>query len=616
MISRLVAGVEVEHAGRRWRVHQPLGPDAVLLRNDAGEIVSADPVRVTFPEAEPPKSASLVLNEQHHSEAQWAEAARRRDLLVQLARSPDRTVGQVDAVAAALGLKQRRVWVLLRQFTTDDDDVRSLLPRYGLPRTRRLPQVAEGIIHQAIQQHYAKPSRPSLSSLHGEVVKRCTAAGISAPSYKSVQARVRNENQASLVRRREGAKAARPLRLLTGAHPGANAPWERVQIDSTPCDILLVREDDRTVIGRPTATFAIDIYSRAVLGFSVSLEAASTLTVATCLVHACLPKDDWLARRDLAGVSWPVYGRPATLEYDQGPENEACGIQRGLRRYGIASKVRTKGRPEQHGTIERLIGTMMRAVHQLRGTTFSNPAERGDTDSAARACLTLPELERVLALAIDTYNHTTHNGVGERPMDKYLAHYRQPGLPDIERVPPRLPSDRLLLDFLPYESRALTRVGIRLFRVDYSSVDLLPLWQRDNGRKVERIVVYDPRSLAKIWLLDENTDNYLTLPYRVPREDITLAQSEEARRALHKSAARDRTEDKLFDNIAQIRAIEASAKSLTARRKAERSVQAAKAKHRQTPAPTDAMAQPPTTVPVAPSWSDADLMPFADAEHI
>lgn len=102
----------------------------------------------------------------------------------------------------------------------------------------------------------------------------------------------------------------------------------------------------------------------------------------------------------------------------------------------------------------------------------------------------------------------------------------------------------------------------------------------------------------------------------MPREDITLAQSEEARRALHKSAARDRTEDKLFDNIAQIRAIEASAKSLTARRKAERSVQAAKAKHRQTPAPTDAMAQPPTTVPVAPSWSDADLMPFADAEHI
>ena len=80
------------------------------------------------------------------------------------------------------------------------------------------------------------------------------------------------------------------MRLLTGAHPGAAAPWARVQIDSTACDIGLVREADRTVIGRPTVTFALDLYSRAVLGFSVSLQGASTLTVASCLAHACLPK--------------------------------------------------------------------------------------------------------------------------------------------------------------------------------------------------------------------------------------------------------------------------------------------------------------------------------------
>jgi putative transposase len=50
-------------------------------------------------------------------------------------------------------------------------------------------------------------------------------------------------------------------------HPGAQAPWQRVQIDSTPCDILLVTAGDRRVIGRPNVTFAIDVFSRAVLGF-------------------------------------------------------------------------------------------------------------------------------------------------------------------------------------------------------------------------------------------------------------------------------------------------------------------------------------------------------------
>lgn len=183
-------------------------------------------------------------------------------------------------------------------------------------------------------------------------------------------------------------------------------------------------------------------------GFSVALEAASTVTVATCLTHACLPKEDWLAKRDLASVHWPIYGKPRTLEYDRGPENEARGIQRGLRRHGIASKVRATGHPEQHGTVERLIGTMMRIAHGLRGATFSSVDERGEAEPEKRACLTLPELERVLALTIDSYNHTTHDGIGERPIDRYLAWYRRPDLRDAERIPPRLPSDRLLLDFL------------------------------------------------------------------------------------------------------------------------------------------------------------------------
>jgi hypothetical protein len=94
-------------------------------------------------------------------------------------------------------------------------------------------------------------------------------------------------------------------------------------------------------------------------------------------------------------------------------------------------------------------------------------------------------------------------------------------LNDADRLPPRLPADRLLLDFLPYEVRPLKRASIRLFRVDYSCTDLLPLWKRDNQHAVSRIVVYDPRSLAKVWLLDETTDRYTAVPARPPpRSDV------------------------------------------------------------------------------------------------
>ncbi|MGI4747096.1 MAG: Mu transposase C-terminal domain-containing protein [Janthinobacterium lividum] len=620
MPHHLVPGVEVDYAGQHWRIHCALGPDAVLLRNAAGEIISAEPARIDLSPQVRLKPPTHALDERRFSDAQWATAAHRHDLLTELARNPSRRLAQVDEVAKELGVKRRRVYVLLGSLQSGEEDVAAFLPRQRNRRARRLDAIAEAVIAQAIDQHYAQASRPNLSSLHRTVADRCVAAGVPAPSTRAVQSRVRDRDQAWLTRRRLGPKAARALRLLTGAHPGASAPWERVQIDSTPCDIRLVREVDRAVIGRPNFTIAVDLYSRVVPGFSVSLEAASTVTVATCLTHACLPKEAWLAARDFSGVHWPVYGKPRILEYDQGPENEACGIQRGLRRHGIASKVRAKGHPEQHGTIERLIGTMMRIVDGLRGTTFSNVDERGEAEPEKRACLTLPELERVLALSIDSYNHTTHDGIGERPMDRYLAWYRRSDLRDGDRIPPRLPADRLLLDFLPHEKRALSRSGIRLFRVDYSSIDLLPLWQRDNQQRVERIVVYDPRSLAQVWILDETTDTYIGVPTRVPRPDMTLAQSEESRRALHASKSQDRTEERLYENVAKIQSIEGAARTATTRRKTERSHQAAKSvrdtgldMRGRSAAVHDPAVQ---SITPAPAWTGGVIDPFPDVERL
>ena len=38
------------------------------------------------------------------------------------------------------------------------------------------------------------------------------------------------------------------------------------------------------------------------------------------------------------------------------------------------------------GHIERLVGTLMRALHELPGATFSNPKQRGNYDSEAIGC--------------------------------------------------------------------------------------------------------------------------------------------------------------------------------------------------------------------------------------
>jgi putative transposase len=207
-----------------------------------------------------------------------------------------------------------------------------------------------------------------------------------------------------------------------------------------------------------------------------------------------------------------------------------------------------------------------------------------------------------------------HAGIDDRPVDRYLAYYQRPDLPDRQRIPPLPPAARFLLDFLPYERRSLVRTGIRLFRIDYSSRDLVPLWRRQNQAPVERIVVYDPRSLATIWVVDDVTGEYIAVPYRVPRADMTLAESEAARQRLQALKAADRTEARLFENVVQVRAIEEHGRSATARMKAERSRQARRAALR--PVSGHAGSVPHGEPPLPTIVPPADIAPFADVEDL
>ncbi len=94
MQRRLIPGLEVEHAGQRWHVHRLLGPDAVLLRDSGGALVSVEPHRLCVPCDKQPARPTMI--DRHScSDNDWAEAARRRDLLEALAALPARTRADV-----------------------------------------------------------------------------------------------------------------------------------------------------------------------------------------------------------------------------------------------------------------------------------------------------------------------------------------------------------------------------------------------------------------------------------------------------------------------------------------------------------------------------------------
>ena len=156
-------------------------------------------------------------------------------------------------------------------------------------------------MREAIASVYLQREKPRLSDLLKEIQRQCQRKGLSVPNFRTVKRRVDTIDAKEQVRKRSGAKAARdrfrPTRVMSTADL---LPLERVQIDRTRIDVVVVNEGDRLPIGRPWLTLAIDVASRGVLGFSVSLEGPSVVSVAVTLVHAVLPKDLWLADRQLA----------------------------------------------------------------------------------------------------------------------------------------------------------------------------------------------------------------------------------------------------------------------------------------------------------------------------
>ena len=59
------------------------------------------------------------------------------------------------------------------------------------------------------------------------------------------------------------------------------------------------------------------------------------MSVALVLTHAVLPKEMWLADRQLE-IEWPVSGIPEYLHVDNGPEFESAALIRGAEEHGMA----------------------------------------------------------------------------------------------------------------------------------------------------------------------------------------------------------------------------------------------------------------------------------------
>src|SRR5262249_4630616 len=160
------------------------------------------------------------------------------------------------------------------------------------------------------------------------VRQECRESGLKPPSINAVRRRLAARPAGEVVRAREGAAAARQrFRAVPGSFKTA-WPLDVLQIDHTPVDLILVHEAVRRPVGRPWLTLAMDVHTRLVAGFLISLDPPCATSVALALAHAVLPKEGWLAARGFR-LPWPAAGLPRAVHVDNAKEFHALALDRG-----------------------------------------------------------------------------------------------------------------------------------------------------------------------------------------------------------------------------------------------------------------------------------------------
>lgn len=512
------------------------------------------------------------------TEQEWIKASYRYDIITPIVTNQPGF--NIARIARDNGIARRTLYNWLEKYQqtgslsalVDDENTRNR-EKY------QLPDEVEQIVKEIIEKRYLNKQRINAKRISLEVTIACKAAGLDEPHYTTVVRRINKISAEEKIRRRQDASVAdNKYKPLDGSFPGADYPLAMVQIDHTLLDILVVDEVMRQPVGRPWITMAIDVYSRMIAGFYISLDPPGALGTGLCLSNAIMPKALWLSELDVSG-KWPCYGVMKSLHMDNAREFRGKMLERACQEYGIEINFRPVATPNYGGHIERLLGTVLREIHTLPGTTFSNIADRKHYDAEGNACFTLKELEKWLAMFIvNVYHQRPHSGIKQSPVSRYnegvIGIGGQVGIGIGAPIKDEL---KLKLDFMPFVERTVQRYGVSIDGIWYYH-DILRKWihafEKPNARyKTLRKFAFkrDPRDISAVYFFDPEIKSYFKIPYRnTSHPAMTIWEHKEILRVLKERGIAKIDEDTIFDAYLQLRSMEEIATSTTAEAKRRR----------------------------------------------
>lgn len=295
-------------------------------------------------------------------------------------------------------------------------------------------------------------------------------------------------------------------------------PYEEVEVDFTPMDVILVA-DNGAHLGRPYLVVFLDRATRMVLGFSVSFDVPTYAAVIEGLRHATYRKE--IGHIDgLRDEDWPCMGRINRLFIDNGLEFANTHLQTAASQLGFEIVRLPPREPWLKGLVERFMREAAKFAHRLPGTTHSNAVDHRQYEEPELPVLTMTEFRDMVTKWIVTVYNVSPNralgkvpGVPRRPIDAWADKL------DVFDVP-SLPEKELFIALAgEHEERTVQNYGVEWDHIRYWSQELDRILThpdhrlKSSGGKPAKYQVHrNPYDLSKIYLHSRHANEIIELP--------------------------------------------------------------------------------------------------------
>ncbi|MDX3486623.1 transposase [Streptomyces sp. ID05-18] len=496
----------------------------------------------------------------------------------------------------------------------------------------------ERLIHQYVRETFG-PADPEGSDTEQ----------VQIPGYDTLRDIWKDWFGSSGARQRYARSAAKAKGYATGLHIVVHRPGQVVALDTTVLPVKVLED----VFGDPVSvhlTLAVDVYTRSIVGFRLSLVSDTSIDVAMVLRDVMMPlpmRPDWgedmewaypgvpstviaeFAGHKVAGL--PFFA-PETVTTDHGSvyrNHHLVEVQRVIKANIKPSRVL---RPTDKHSVERTFGAIQSLLLGiLPGYQGVDTSDRG-VNPEADACLTVAQMEHLIARWVvrvwqnrrfDSYAPSWDPRGDHSPNSLFAAAMSQGGFAL------RIPSAELYYQLLPRHNVMIHgKRGVKIKNLWYDGKALAPHrgeLSRRGGRNKNRYVIHrDPRDPCFVFFQDPRTHDWHTLRWTgLPEEGEVPAFSDarvrEAMRELRKRGLAPRSDTELLPILLELIGgnvpVAQWPTQLSKKQRTEhaREVAQAAAAAADRPADTAAKTAPPQpeTVPAAPAGSgDGKIVPL------